>query len=535
MGTSYEKLTSLYLEELSSLDAFAASREAEGRLLLAREDPDVRRILEAVAFFSARTRAAAAASTTAAIRRIAAGTLDDLFPVAPASLLVAARAGAELPEPVNIAAGTQLRVKAADGRTGIFSTDLPMTVIPARIEGAGLVPHDRRLTVRVRLAALRAFRSPRVIALHIRRLNDYRASLALRDALEKHLVRAFVTVDGKEATLPCEVTFGERAPRIIPEETGDPGPLARARAFFHMPDRDLFAHVEAPVSSWSTLAIHFEVDEGFPTDLTVSDDTFHLSVVPTSNVWSDYAEPIVCDGTKDSYPIRHTSPLLHNVDLFTVRGVYRSTEAGLSPLLPAALSQEGDVFEVLDEGADPSLAVRMAGTFERPVKLMVDARWSQPGLWSGAAGKLAIALQTRHLPGVSWSALGAMRRPEPSVLGARPERALDLLSRRMLPALDRRDLSGVLEILGTTADGPYLGAHVWLDDLSAIEEPDPAQAKGGLRRRYRITLRRRSAEDEPLVRRLLAQIEALLVSWTDQAVIVESSIVTDTRKRGTSS
>src|SRR6185295_138842 len=109
VSASYDLLTSLFLEELSALDRFAAAREAENRHQPTREDPDVRRILEALAFFSARTRAAAAGSTRAAVRRIAGGTLDDLLPVAPASILVAATPGDQLPEPVTVPAGTQLR------------------------------------------------------------------------------------------------------------------------------------------------------------------------------------------------------------------------------------------------------------------------------------------------------------------------------------------------------------------------------------------------------------------------------------------
>jgi type VI secretion system protein ImpG len=530
MSAPYEVLTALFLEELSALDRFAAEREAEGRLLPAgREDPDVRRILEALAFFSARTRAAAAASTRAAVRRIAGATLDDLLPVAPAALLVAARPTEQLVEPVTVPAGAQLRVKAADGSLGLFTTELPFTVLPAEIEGAGLVEDHRTLSLRVQLRALRSFRSPRWVSVHVRRFNDYRASLALHDALARHTVRALAAVDGR-AAVPCRVTFDATPPRRAEDETGEAGALARARVFFHMPDRDLFFHVEIAAPSWNRLAIQLELDAAFPTDLAIGNDSFHLAVTPASNVWADFADPILCDGTRDAYPIRHPSPLLPHVELHSVRGVYRGGEGGLVPILPAALSEEGDTYEVLDgeDGGSPELAPRVMRAFEKPPKLLVDARWSQPGLWSGATGKLAITPHTRHLPGASFAPLGPMRRAEPSPLARDPARALDLLALRMRPVLERRDLAAVLEILGTAADGPFQGAHGWIDALASSEEPDPS---GGIRYRYVLSLRQRSAEDAPLVRRLLAQVSVLLQGWTEDSVRVDSTIVADARRR----
>lgn len=530
MSASYELLTSLFLEEMSALDTFVTAREREDRQLPAREDPDVRRILEAIAFFSARTRAAARASTRAAVERIAGGTLDDLLPVAPASMLISAKPTAQLAEPVTVPSGTELRVRAADGRVGRFSTELPITVIPAEIEGAKVVDGDRRVTLQIKLRALRAFRAPRVVSLHVRKLNDYRASLAVHDALARCTTRVTALVDGK-TEVACQVSFDALPPRRLDEETGDAGPLARAREFFHMPDRALYLHVEMEPTSFTTLAITLELDERFPTDVAIGKDTFHLAVTPAANVWNDYAEPVLCDGMRDGYRIRAPGAELSEVELHRVKGVYRTGGGGFVPVPPAALSQEGDAYELTDVEDAPHVSLRFKGAFDKPIKVMIDARWSQPALWSGAAGKITVEAHRRHLPGVSLGMLGPMRRPEPSPLARSPARALDLLSLRMRPSLDRRALSGVLEMLGTTAAGPYLGAHTWVDDLSAVEEPDPAQPSGGIRRRYDLTLRERSPEDGPLVRALSAQIEALLKSWTEQAVIVNSSVVSEARRR----
>lgn len=535
MGVTNEQLSAMFLAELQALDAFAVQREAEGGLLPGRDDPDVRRILEAMAFFSARTRAAAAAATRAAVRRIAAGTLDDLLATSPAAMMVQAAPDGGLIEPLALPAGTLLRVAAPEGKVGIFSTARPVTVLPLELEAAALVDVRRRQHLTLRLRAHRPIQGPVELPLYVRRLNDYRASLALHDALEQHAVRAYAVADGDGREAPCRISFGAEPERRLVDELGEPGTLAQIRAFFHMPERDLFLHVAVPAaaSPWSALEIHLELDEAFPADMVVPRDAFHLFVVPAVNAWTDLSAPILCDGTRDAYPVQSPSAVLEAVELEGVRGVYRRGDKGLAPILPAALSQAGDTYELEEdeEGGPPRLRLRIAGAFEQPAKVQVDARWSQPGLWSSAVGRLVIAPQTRHLPAISFRAIGPLRRPEESPLARDPARCLDVLSLRMRPALQQRDLAGMLEILGTGADGPYRGAHALVDALEVSEAADPARRAGGVRRVYRLALRRRSPEDAPLLRRLAAQVVDLLDAWTEDPVDVEIAARADAPRR----
>lgn len=535
MGATLETLTALYLAELSALDAFAARREVEGGLSPGREDPDVRRIIEAMAFFSARTRAAATGAMQAAVRRIAAGTLDDLLAAQPAALMAQAVPDGGLVERVVLPLGSQLRAVTPEGRVGIFSLERSLSLLPVAIDGAEVVELRRRLHVRIRLRAQRPLRGPAELSFYVRRLGDYRASLLLHDALEQHLVRAFALADGDGPELPCPVAFGAPRPRRLAEGAGEPGPLARIRSFFHLPEQELYVHVAVPAAPapWTTLSIHLELDEAFPTDVSVSHDAFHLFVVPATNTWTDLAAPILCDGTKDRYPVRGPSPVLEAVELASVRGVYRGTDRGLAPIAPAALAQEGDTYELEEagEGGEAGLVVRVADAFERPCKVQVDAIWSQPALWSAAVGRLALSLQTRHLPGVAFRALGPVRRPAQSPLARDPARALDVMALRARPALSRRDVVGLLDLLGTGGDGPYRGMHALLDELAVTEAADPVRRSSGVKRVYRLALRRQGPEDAPLLRRFTAQVTALLDAWTDDAVDVEIQTAADDPRR----
>ncbi|MDC3953871.1 type VI secretion system baseplate subunit TssF [Polyangium jinanense] len=517
-----ETLNSLFLEELSALDAFAARREAEGALSLGAEDPDVRRILEAQAFFSARTRAAAQRATAAAVRRIAAGTLDELLVPAPASMMVECVVGEERVEPAILPRGTLFRAMSAEGKVGLFSMMRPLSILPIDVTGARLVEQSRRLFVRIRLRARRSWKNAATLSFYVRRLDDYRASLALHDALSRHLTRAFAVAGTDGPEIACRVSFG--APRASALEDGDDrGPLARIRSFFHLPEQELFVQVEVPQTrtAWDTLDLFLELDEEFPTSLSVSNDTFRLHVVPVENTWVDFGEPILWDGTRTSAPVRSPSPLLEGVEVAGVRGVYKATDRGLVPILPAALAQDGDTYEIEEGDGVTELRLSIDGAFEQPCKVLAEARFSQPVLWSASPGKLALGLQTRHLPGVSFRLVGSMRAPAESPLARDPARCLDVLSLRMRPSLGRRDLVGMLEILGASGDGAYRGFATLVDELDSREAPDPARRAGGIRRVYRLAVRQRTPEEAPLVRRLSAEIAALLDAWTEEPVDVE--------------
>jgi hypothetical protein len=87
--------------------------------------------------------------------------------------------------------------------------------------------------------------------------------------------------------------------------------------------------------------------------------------------------------------------------------------------------------------------------------------------------------------------------------------------------LSRRDLIGMLEILGAADDLSYRGLPSAIDDLESSQASDPEQRSSGIRRLYRMTLRCRSVDEEPLLRRVAREAAKLLDAWTEDAVDVE--------------
>lgn len=523
---------SLFLAELAALDAFAAAREEERGLPLGREDPDVRRLLEALAFFSARTRAAAAEGMREAIRRMANAVLDELVTPMPAAAMLQVTTDDRMVDPVTLPRGTLVRAALPDGRAAIFAIERTLRILPLRgVEKATIREGTGKRWLEIRICARAPLREVFEIDLFVRRLSDYRASLALLDALEQHVTRATAVFDpderGEDAReMPAALRFGAPPPSLVDDEL-EVGPLGRTRAFFHSPERDLFLCVRlpSPGAPFRAVVLKLELDDGFPDDIVPTRENFIPFVVPMVNRWAEPADPILCDGTRDAYSIRIAAGPLDEVRLTSVRAVYEVGDKGLMPILPASLARGGDAWEVegVEDGA-PRLLVKLAGAFTKPRKISVDGLWSQPGLWGTAPGHSQLALRQRHLAGVGLRLLGELRGPGPSPLAANPERVLDILARRSRPIASARDLTGLLEILGASGQSLYRDMPALIASLNVREAPDTSRAGGGIKQVYSIGLAPRPPEDAPLLRAFSRQVAAVLDAWVDNAVEVEMGL-----------
>lgn len=512
-------------EELDALDRFFAEGAREKDLSAGTEDPDVRRIVEAMAFFAARTRAAAAASMRASIVRMAGGLLDDLFAPMPAVAMLQADATGLVDKPADLPQGTRFRVETADGRTGLFVTRRALSVRPIRLEKADVVRPARGVELRIRLAAAAPQKGPVSIPLFVRRHGDFTAAAELHEALGRCFVRAVARKDDG-VDHPCGVAFGPPAPERPWDEGEDGSPLGRIRSFFHAPEQDLFVHVDIPAEggAWKAVDLTLSLDDGFPEDLTVSRDTFLLFVVPAENAWADLAEPIAVDGTAEAASIRPAQSVLPAVEPVLVRGVYRAAGKVLRPLPPRALSDEEAYYEVLfpEDGA-PLVRIGAPDAVTAPWKAHVDAVWSQPSLWQNARGPLAVRPQRKKLEGVAFRVMGNVRPPAASPLALAPEKGLDVLALRQKPTLDRRDLRALMELLGASGASPFARFPARIADVTSRYAPDPLGGRGPRKRVYRVEMAPAPFEEQPLSPAFHRQVAALLDAWGPEPADVETT------------
>jgi type VI secretion system protein ImpG len=531
------------------------------RIPLSRYDPDVRRLLEAVAFFSARTRRLAVTGLQKAVDRINAGNLDFLLRPMPAMTLVRVSAKAAgslkygLPE---LPMGTEVRITTPTKAVGYFTTTRPLKIWPltatTEVDPSGtgkpdMLPGGRfRLTVTVKSPAVNKTKDVvDRLSFHIDYRDDYARSRRLVALLE-HGLRVTVQFDGEGPLHPCKASVGPPVTRASATSRGSTHPadapeldelahpLERVRSFFHLPAQNLFLNVILPTPPipWQKATFFLEGEQNWPNDLVVSHDTFQLFVVPVTNLRKAPASPIVCDGTKEAYPIRGSNPAAFGtgVDLkgeetrlHSVLGVYKLTARGLSPLQSALVAAGEWTYDLEVEGTDPDrllhrLLVQCPSAFGKPETVSVEALWYQPQFDTIAAGQLTVDLQRMRIDGAAFALCESLRPHRPSRYFNDPLRLLHVLGLRTKKAIEKDDLMSLLEGLGLDAESKHAAVIGKVGSITAQEIPETRLRTGGMAMIYDVAMLPWPAEEQGLVDDFRRQLQAVLQAWLPCGVTV---------------
>ena len=524
-----------FSEELSALEAFFDRRAGEHEhFRLGRQDPDVRRILEAVAFFAARTRLLALENVRRIVERVVRGQLDYLLtPVPTAGLLQLDVTG--LATAATLPRATEVRVEAPDRTVGIFTTSRPLTLLPIVLSRADVQLLDGRYHLVLDLAALVAQRGPLpalsfLVDLH----GSYRDSLRLFDELGASVRAARVSFDddGLDRAGLADLAFG--APDAAAGQRDDDGvhPIERIRAFFQFPGQDLFFHVTLPARPrhWSRARVYLELADDAPAEIyRVTAQVFPMHVVPIANERRGDSAPILCDGTKDAYAIRDArSPLVAGGReaesvLAAVVGVYQVGDQGRVPIPPGLVADTGPVYDLVHRGSsDPDaagyeLALRVPGAFAKNVKVVVDARWTSPSFDAHAVGRLKPSLQTRRVEGAALSIRGDLLLHRTSALWEDALGLLHVLSLKTKATLTRDELVTLIRCAGADKKSAYRRLPELVRDVRVSVAPENG-GRGTIRYVYELAWNETDPDfaglvEDGLVRCFEDRVAALLDAW----------------------
>jgi len=346
-----DNLYKLFLEHMHELENFRMSYAAmHPATPLDREDPDVRRLTEAMAYFAARTHMAGIRNIVDFRRRIFQQFFSYLLTPLPAMGMIRPKLTGQFGEPVSLPKGSEIAVSSETKGTAMFRTLHDLRILPiSLVDLKMLLLPNRGFRV---LLSLRApySRSDDIgqLRFHINHLDDYQASLRVLHGLKKHMRKASVVFDEKVSEdtrgTPCELSFG--APRDMDEEEW-PHPLQRERFFFHFPHQELFLTVQLPsqVRNWREFTIFFDLDSQWPRSMMLNQDVFQLFAVPIVNLNRAMAQPVASDGTRERYAIRHPEAE-YKFHLHSVKGVYRVKDNSMVPMRAGILSGGSGSYEI---------------------------------------------------------------------------------------------------------------------------------------------------------------------------------------------
>ncbi|MFP2910768.1 type VI secretion system baseplate subunit TssF [Pyxidicoccus sp. 3LFB2] len=521
-----------FLEEMASLERFRQHFQDRHPVApLEREDPDVKRLIEAMAFFSVQTRHATLRNLRSTWRRLFAGLFDYLLEPLPAAAVVQVDFKKEPGEVVVLPRGTEVRLTPSEGAAGTFRLQRDLRVLPARLKSTKVLPrvHGGHRLILTFESQHERTDAVGMLSLHVRHLGEYLPSLAVFHALRQHVQGVSVVygdlADEHSTGAPCEVGFGRRPPGQ--DDAADYAhPLQRLRATFLFPESELFVHVKVePLAKggWKCFSLCFDLAQEWTAGRSHRPDFFVPFAVPVVNLKEEPAQVITTDGTRSEYPIRNLSAG-GRLALHSVRGVYELTKVGPVPLRSTHLPGTGPSYEVEEvpgaKGPTPQLVLRMPEAFTTPRKLVVEARWYQPRFAAEASGPIAITLPGRVIEGLGWRLVGQVQPHRDSTTLSEDVPALtQLLSWKARATLGLDELRGVLEYLGTPKEGPFRRVLPLLRALSVTRVPDSALRGAGLCHRYAVELEPFEPGLEPLVQCFLDLVEQLLDVWNNEASV----------------
>lgn len=524
-----------FLAELEALEKFRISYTAEHPSVpLAHDDPDVRRLIEAMAFFTARTRRAAARSLDESVQRIFHQQFPSLLGPVPAMAMLRATPGPTFVEPAEIPRGAEVLLRRPPGDDGEperlfrFRTTARLRILPLQVDSADIIPlRGRGHRILLRLSAATPNNQELgELSFHINHLDDLRSSLTVVHELSTHIRSASVLygpnvredADGQ----PVEVTFGPPLDHAaLPDPFEDA--LQRARLVARFPRQGLFLHVRGlrPPRNWQHVTLCLDVGDSWPRKLRLVPEGFQLHTVPMINVRRDLANPIEHDGTKDRHPLRHPDEAGKFAPLWAI-GAYRATKEGFVPLDPGVIGAEGDSYEVMTEGHGEDrrawAMLRVAGAYERPVLVSVDAFWHQPGLRGVVAAELQVGLADHYVDGVRWACAGAIVPHAEAALDGDRDGQLQLVALKTMRFLGRAELQVLLRACGAHAEPHFAKLVTSLTAVHVAAHPS-ARRSHGLKYVYELTFGTLDASDLPRLAVFCDWLLDLLAAWSAEEVL----------------
>jgi type VI secretion system protein ImpG len=535
-----DNLYKVFLEHMHELENFRMSYAAmHPAIPLEREDPDVRRLTEAMAYFAARTHLAGIRNIIEFRRRIFQQFFSYLLTPLPAMGMMRAKLTGQFSEPVSLPKGSEIAVSSETKGTAIYRTLHDMRILPLSLTEMKmlLLPNKGYRVVLVLNAPYARNDDIGILRFHINHLDDFQASLRVLHNLKKHLRRASVVFDENvtEETrgAQCEVSFGP------PEDDEDeewPHPLQKERWFFHFPHRELFlnVHVSSQPRNWNQFTLCFDLDAHWPRSLVLNEDVFQLFAVPIVNLNSGMAQPIICDGTRERYPIRHPEPE-YNFGLHSVVGVYQIEKGSMVPMRAGILSGGSGSYE-LEETTDSDgvkrhwLAPHFPETFEEPRTISIDARWLQPWFSEALRERLMAATYNRNIVGLEWQLVGDIVPQAENTFQAEMEGFLHLLTLKNKSAFNVDDLLGMMQTLGSVHQGQFKRAYDLLTDVKVEEAPLNKGGMGGLLKVvYYLHFKDFDQSLLPLVETFVTHVNNILTSWVSEAIVEVRMEVAETK------
>jgi len=554
MEISREVIFEEFLKELQVLDDFrteySSRYEFEG---LERGDEDVQRLVEAMAFYRARTRV----SVERAIQEYNLRALEQLFPYLlspmPAMALLHPELASNFTDTRELPALAEMEVASqdlpvAESRPRLFRTLRQLQVFPlhvvqrsvrqSRASPSTTPEHDvpngvappRMLQLQVApsttgAASKRYFDDPacslRELTLYLNPMGDALSALRLFDALRQACTGVSVVAFDRDEV---QLQRGPFRPRFSvgtdSELSGGDNPIEFIRRAIHFP----LAHFSVTIplvglpSEWTRLAFEFQLNERWPEGVWVSEDSFVLNCVPLENLLRRTAEPALMDGTATSTMVQ-SAEAPAQLKVREVIGVYATDPAAPGArgmIFPRSLIDNG--YQISTQGSGNERQVwlepdTIAGVVGVPQTLYIDAEWYDPNVSLPNPRTALVRADAHDLGPLCWRLLDPLQEPQESPLLSDAALLERLLQTQGDPPRSAEHLKLLFKVIGVDASNVFGRIPRYIERVVFDKVPDPQSVTGSIPF-YEIVLSDLPTVLAPAVRFLFSLLPRLLAVWT---------------------
>ena len=401
----------LYLQQLQGIQTFRQAYHGMYQTqALEQDDPELKRLTEAIAYCSAHAQHHGQRTLVAQQRNLLAQIHPYMITPLPAKSLLQVVVSEKLQGSMLVKAGTEFHLQGENGQSAIFQTCRPMQVLPLRYTGLETQPSGLRdIEIHLQFKALSTqTKAPGKIPLFLDVCQDFRHSLKLYQALLPAEIK--VSFDFADESYQADFTAaaGEFLPGMHPVET--------CRQQFHFPNAQFCLELDiadAP-ANWQNLTVNIRVNKDLLPDWQA--DYFTPFCVPVINLHHPPAQRLQVDGTRVHYPI---CPPDIGADwaLHSVLGVYQLQDKQRTPIMPSVLSSALAapaltanfsllIDEQVGEQQSTILDINLPNAFAKPCAVEVDGYWLQPAFSSHLWQKIQLTPLAMDIPGVSWQLAG---------------------------------------------------------------------------------------------------------------------------------
>ena len=517
-----------FLEELHDFADFRFTYSLDNpNAGLDGDDPDVKRIIEALAFFGARTQVAALRSLDSSSRRLYQQFFSYLLSPLAAMAMAKVVPTGHLTEVLNLPIGTELGLQPDKGGRIMFSTTRAMRILPMSLETVkqGLGSEQGCQLLLTFQANYPLNEQPETVSLHIDYLNDLTLSLKVWHFLKQSLTNAsvqFGSYDAEISGADCQFSLGIPPVDIATDDWQHP--METERYYFHFPQQELYLDLALPSAprNWKQFTVVLECDQPWPRQLRLNRNVFHLFTVPVVNNQHIQAQPITCDGSQERYAIRHPEPQF-GFKLQKVIGVYEASEQGMLPLRPGILSGGNGSYEIergpVQEGGGYLywLVPHFPAAFEQPRILLIDALWQQPWYDQILQSTYELNAFRRQMQGVQWELLDdVIPHAENSQLD-NISQYIHLLTIMHHTCLNGQNVSDILLALGSVSEGYFKPVFNRLFEIRLEEQP---YGEGHQTQQiYYLQFKPQMDEGNELIESFVQHVGSVLNLWLTDALV----------------